>query len=110
MIKVKHEIMKDGLVAAGSTQVDMTPIIPIGKIILLKRFGGCSGITAGFCAVQFGDSVGGWTTIRALTDTYEFPIGTEFIGNGVKRFRIIRQNDSTAAKYMSAYLEALVLN
>ena len=110
MIKVRHEIMKDGSVAAGNTQVDMTPIIPVGKRILLKRFGGCSGVTAGFCGVQFGDSVGGWTTIRSLTNTYEFPIGTEFIGDGVKRFRIVRQNDSTTAKYMAAWLEALILN
>ena len=110
MIKLQHNIMKDGIVNAAITQTDLTPIIPIGKKVLLKRFGGCAGENAGFCAIQFGDNAGGWITIRALTGTYEFLVGTEFIGDGVKRFRIIRQNDSTAAKYMSAYLEALVLN
>jgi hypothetical protein len=103
-------VIQDGTVAASTSTPTLSAIVPNGKRVLLQRFGGCSGVTAGFCAIQWGDAAGGWTTIRAISGTAEFIINQEFTGNGVKRFRTVRQNDTTTAKYMAAWAEALVMN
>lgn len=108
--KLRFDVIEDGSVLSLSNTVKTSAIVTNGKRMLLQKFGGCSGLTAGFCGVQWGDAAGGWVMIRALSGTYEFIVNQEFIGNGVKRFRIIRQNDSTATKYMAAWAEALLLN
>ena len=109
-LKTRVDIMEDGTVNAGAVVVKNSAIPPNGKRVLLQKFGGCSGVTAGFCAIQWGDAGGGWTTIRAISGTAEFIINQEFTGDGTKRFRIARQNDGTPAKYMAAWAEALVMN
>jgi len=109
-VKTRVDVIEDGSVAASSVVVKLSAIVPTGKRVLLQKFGGCSGATAGFCAIQWGDAAGGWTTVRAISGTCEFIINREFIGDGVKRFRTVRQNDTTTAKYMAAWAEALVMN
>lgn len=111
--KTKHSLMYDSSIAAGVTDVQTTPSIPVGKKVRLQSFGGFDpsigdGIDS-MIAIQWGAGTT-WQTIRAGGKVFEFQIGRDFLGDGAKRFRLVRQNKSASAKIIVAWLEALVMD
>ena len=105
-------ITKSETYAVGPTNVD-SPIVASGKRVLLKKFG-CLDPNIGdnidsVVVLQWGKT-GDWTTIRACTKIYEFNIKRdEFIGDGVKKFRLKVINNSAVPKTIGFWIEALIL-
>jgi len=108
--KTKHYLIFDNSIPSG-TDVNTTPIIPDGKIVKLQRFGGFDpaigdGIDS-IIALQWGGG-GSWTTVMASGKAFDFNLSRDFVGDGAKRFRLVRQNKSSSDKIIVAWLEALV--
>lgn len=97
----------DASVAPGGTDLFLSPVIPNGKTVMLKVFGG--GVPIGnngsFVALQWGAGAD-WATVRAISHNAEFNIMRAFEGDGAKRFRIVRKNEHTAAQVIFAWVEA----
>lgn len=108
--KTKHYLMYDNEVPVGTT-VDMTPVIPSGKVVTIKKFGGFDPAVGdnkdSIIALQWGSGTT-WTTIKAGGKCFEFDMQRDFIGDGSKRFRLVRVNRSAQIKIIVAWLEALV--
>ena len=99
----------DASVAAGATDTQTSAIVPTGKAVEIKVFGGS--VPDGFNAVvalQWGSAGGGFTTIRAVQREIEFANLGQFVGDGIKRFRLVRINRSAAAAVLVGWLEAIV--
>jgi len=110
--KTDVHLIKQGNVTAGDEIIDTAPIIPIGKVIKLKKFGCLAPVlqatTWSYVVLQWGSS-GDWETIRACYGATEYMVMRDFTGDGAKQFRIIRRNKSTTvALDMAAWVEALV--
>lgn len=112
--KTFHNIFISNAVAAGETTNTDSAAIPNGQKCRLKLFGGYdpnsgSGAPDGFIYIQWG-TVGSFTTIRAGgAGFFNLDINQTFIGNGAKFFRVARtNNNTTGAKQMAAWIEALV--
>lgn len=106
----KYGIILDNSVGSTTTVTDLGPIIPNGKTVRLTSFGGYDPVGSdgigGIISLQWGSATN-WLTIRAGgfgTFDFEWEKGIEFIGDGAKRFRIVRQNRSSVAKVMVAWL------
>lgn len=112
MAKTKFDIVYDDSVPGGTTDIKMSAIIPSGRVIQLQSFGGCTpdigdGID-GQTALQWGSGTS-WQTIRAGTKSWDMLFKKDFLGDGSKRFRLVRKNNSTTSRPMVVWLEALVL-
>ena len=103
----------DSAVAGATTDTQLSAIVPTGQVVFLKSFGGSDVKNAGndpdsIIAIQWGSGVS-WTTIRAGSGQFfETTVGAEFVGDGVKRFRLVRQNRASAAHPIGAWVTAVV--
>lgn len=107
--KTRISLFFDTNVNANSTDLQLGAVVPNGRSVSIKRFGGSvpDGIN-GAVALQWG-SGGSFTTIRAIQREMEFKELGEFVGDGVKRFRLARINRQTlGAQAIVAWLEAVV--
>lgn len=107
--KTDFFMMKDSAVAASTIDVDQLPIIPNGISVNLMTFGGTvpKPDAGSYVAIQWGSGAA-WETIRAISGTFEFTIEKEFVGNGVKRFRVVRENKEVSAHRMFAWAEGFL--
>lgn len=108
--KKKHEIMLDNSVGASSSLIDLGEIIPSGAVARLSNFGGYDPIgsdgVGSIISLQWG-SGNSWLTIRVGglgSFDFNWEKGVDFIGDGTKRFRIVRQNRSSVAKVISVWM------
>lgn len=115
-LKTKYDLCFDSSIAAGATDIQSSAILPTGKTARLVCFGGYDPLIAdklsGFIALQWG-STGSWSTVRAGGDGFfnlEWPKGKDFIGDGSKRFRLVRQNKSSSDKIMVAWMYVLIVD
>lgn len=112
-MKTVYNIIKDDEVAGTSTDIAVSPAIPAGKRVRIRRFGGYDrpvgdGIGS-LIALQWG-SGGSFDTVRAFGNgSFEVSMDQDFEGDGSKLFRIVRINKSATSKEMVAWLDALVL-
>ena len=114
-LKTKYDLVYDDSIAASSTDIRTSPIVPDGRVVRVLNFGGYDprsgdGISS-FITLQFG-SGSDWQTIRAGGDGFfdiKWEKGKDFTGDGIKRFRLIRQNKSTSAKIIVAWFIALIV-
>jgi hypothetical protein len=108
--KTVHNEFFDDVIPPG-TKIDNTPVIPDGKVLTLREFGGTDpGIGDNIhseMALQWGSS-GSWVTVRAGTRHFHFDRPVQFVGDGVKRFRFIRINNSAVAKKIIVWSNALL--
>ena len=102
--------MFDNSISPGN-DVQETPVIPTGKIVTLKKFGGFDPRIGDYIdsiiALRWG-SGGSWTTIRAGGQMFDLDLSIDFVGDGAKKFQIVRQNKSVVSKVIIAWVEALV--
>jgi len=109
--KTFYKVFEDSSVGPLGTEIRTDPIVPNGKVILLRKIGGCDpGIGDNIDSlwiVQWG-SGGSWESVRVGSGCTEFQIETTFVGDGVKRFRFVRQNKSLVAKSIVLWAEALL--
>lgn len=115
--KTVINLIVENTVAQGATAISESAIVAAGKTVRLMRFGGyersMSANTTGIIALQWGQGAS-WETIRAGggSTPFDFVLNRTFIGDGSKKFRLVRQNrdpGGTAAKEMVAWIEAVVL-
>ena len=108
--KTRFTLFFDSVIAADSSDAQLTPVVPNGKKVRLLEIGWSASILDdSMVAVQWGNA-GNWTTIRSGYGTICLHLNKDFIGNGTKRFRIIRQNKhATEEKIVMAWLEAIAL-
>jgi hypothetical protein len=114
-VKQRIDLIVEDVVAQGATEINQSAIIPDGKILRLITFGGYERMvaaTSGIIALQFGSGAA-WQTIRVGGGgVFEFELNKNYFGDGVKRFRLVRQNKDpvgSVAKEMVAWVEAVVL-
>lgn len=76
---------------SGPTDDTFTDPVTDGKMGIVQTFGAALPGT-GLVELHWGDDIGGWVFIKAIAaTTYEFQkIYEEFIGDGVKMFRVRR--------------------
>lgn len=104
--------LEDTVPAQSQTET-LSPIVPRGGFAELKLFGGMDpkigdGIDS-IVALYWGDSEGGWETIRAVAGTtMEFQIDRTLTGDGVKRLRMVRYNRSLTNKILAGWIEAAI--
>lgn len=113
--RTRVQIKFDTTVAAGVTDTQLSAIVPSGEVWNLQRIifahaDSGNNISGGF-QVDWGDAGGGWEFLYGayLTgSTYEIIVGRDFVGDGTKRLRCIRQNldPAGAAKRMTLLIEA----
>ena len=108
MPRVLLDDYQDGSVAAGTTDLTTFPVVPTGKVWVLKRFGGAlrdKGVVALQLRTATGPDV--WATIRALTGpgSSEFTIDRSYTGDGVTRFRIARIEESGTDQDIVSWIE-----
>jgi hypothetical protein len=114
--KQQINIIVENTVAQGATVTNESAIIPNGKTIMVTKFGGyerVQSVSTGIIALQIGSGAA-WTTIRVGGGgaPFEFDLQRTFVGDGIKKFRIVRINKDPAAsspKEMAAWIEAVVL-
>jgi hypothetical protein len=112
-LKVVHDYYFDSSVAAGATDLQLSPVIAVGKTVKIINFGGfdpnIGDSKDGIIALQWGSGTT-WKTIRAGGGaTFDFKMDKDFVGDGVSRFRLARQNKSASAKPLIVWLYAVVL-
>lgn len=90
----------DDVVNANTTDLRLSPIVPNGQLVVVKRFGCAVRANPGdaLVAIQWG-SGGTFTTIRGLTGVFELTINRAFTGDGVKRFRLVRINKTALSAF-----------
>lgn len=96
--------------SAGQTAVDSSPVIPSGTTIRISKFGAGASASA-LVALQWG-SGSTWETIRAYGlngQSFGEAIDREFVGDGAKRLRVLRQNIWTGAAPVFVWVEAFQL-
>lgn len=116
-LKDKTDIVIESAVNAGITETQLAPIIPVGKTVRLMNFGGFDPITSdgvsGIISLQYGNATDGWKLIRCGGNGFfniQWEKGKDFIGDGTKRFRIVRQNKSSNIKNIAAWVIALKID
>ncbi len=112
--KTLIDLSADDTVSANTTDTLDGPVLASGDTARILRFGGAvaknDADNDNIFAVQWGDTGGGFKTIRAFPNFFDFELFKEFDGDGVKHFRLIRQNNNTGpAKQMVAWLEGVIL-
>jgi hypothetical protein len=101
-------------IAGNTTDVEnVGPVIPAGKRVRLITFGAADCGTdneASITALQWG-AAGAWETIRAFGLAHcsmEVRLDQDYIGDGTKRFRVVRKNQSSSSRIVLAWLEGFV--
>ena len=97
---------------APNTQVPQTigPIIPIGKVVRILKFGGSDGEESGspsYVYLQWG-SAGAFKNVRVFplrASSHTEVVMRDFVGDGVKRLRIVRENTSGVSRAIFAWIE-----
>ena len=97
--------------AAASTDQTNLPAIPSGVAVTVTKFGGADlnlgdGLSTGYL-LQWG-SGGAFTIVAAIAltgNTFEYEMNQQFLGDGVKFFRITRQNNSAHSKICPCWLK-----
>jgi hypothetical protein len=98
------------VVSAGATDIELSPAIPSGKKVYIGKFGcfcRCQPQDA-IVAIQWGDNTNGFTTLRAIGGVFELEVNRVFVGDGLKQFRLVRQNKGTVDFEIAAWFEAIV--
>lgn len=99
---------EDGTVSAGGTEVWTGPVIPTGERWHLAKFGGAA-VDSALIALQERISTGPdvWRTLRAVMPRGqgEFNVNRDYIGDGVARLRVVRQEKSGTAQAIVFWLE-----
>jgi hypothetical protein len=100
----------DSSVNAGVTDIIATQIIPAGRSVKLRTFGGCipNNPDGSFIALQWG-SGSSWATIRVIVQEQEFSLMKEFIGDNNKLFRVVRYNGGSSPKKIVAWYNAIIV-
>jgi hypothetical protein len=100
------DICLDSAVDASKTAETLSAAIPNGKKVTVSEFGG-SCLGNDYIMLQWG-SAGAFTTIRSSYGNFKFSWKKSFVGDGQKRFRILRVNtDTESARRIFAYLSAI---
>ena len=110
-LKTRLNLLLDSSIAAGATDNQPGAIVPVGKVVTLKRFGASLQDGAnGSASIQWGAAGPGqtWTTLRTIQREHEFSDLGEFTGDGVKRFRLVRVNRAATATVIVAWMDAIV--
>lgn len=98
----------DSSVAGGGQDVWLAPDIPSGETWHVVVFGACAHLSA-FVALQVRTAVGPdvWKTIRAVSGPgqHEYAVDKDFVGDGITRLRVVRQEKSGTAQPIAAWLE-----
>ena len=98
----------DDSVAANSTDIWAAPDIPTDEVWHFTKFGG-SALEKAVIALQIRTATGPdvWTTLRAVIGPgqFEFSINRDYVGDGVVKFRIVRQEKSGSAQGIIAWAE-----
>ncbi len=101
----------DGAVAASGQDLQELPVIPIGEVWRITRFGGSEVGTgdgkASVIALQLWDGTV-WQTVRGFgvaSAVAEVELARDVLGDGTRKLRVVRQNKSAAAKQIIAWLE-----
>jgi len=110
--KTEHNLFFNDVIGSGDTDLKLSPIIPNGKRVTLKVFGGCTpqinNDDTPIIVVQWGSGTT-WQSIRAGCKMFNFELNRDFLGDGVKRFRLIRENGHvTGSNIIIAWLDLLV--
>lgn len=114
MKKQKYDLMSDIIVQQKKSYIQLMTPVPNGKTARLTSFGGYDPAdnSGSIIALQWG-SADTWITIRAGGSGFFdclFGAGKDFIGDGAKCFRIVRQNKSSNDKPMIAWMGALIID
>lgn len=114
-LKESYDFVIESSVAAGSTDMQNGPVIPNGKTARILNFGGFDPLTNdqvhSIIVLQWGSGTS-WKTVRAGGGgifNFEFLKGKDYIGDGTKYFRLVRQNKSSVAKNLILWLQAVIL-
>lgn len=100
----------DNVIAVGSTDVKLTPVIANGVNVRIQVFGGSDlGQAGNYYALQWG-SGSSWQTIRAAGGTIEINLSRSFKGDGVKMFRLIRVNEQASPKRVVVWVQGYIEN
>jgi len=101
----------DGTVAANGQDVQELAVIPNGDLWRITRFGGSEVGTgdgkASVIALQVFDG-SAWQTIRGfgvVSTGVEVELARDIRGDGTKKLRVVRQNKSSIAKQILAWVE-----
>ncbi len=101
----------DGAVVASGQDVLELPVIPNGEVWRVTRFGGSEVGTgdgkASVIALQLWDGTA-WQTVRGFgvaSGVADVELARDIRGDGTRKLRVVRQNKSTAAKQIIAWLE-----
>jgi len=106
--KEKKELI-DSVPKSGGTAVWESDVIPTGKTFRLKVFG-CydppvGDGTGSIVHLEYGEGAT-WETIRVIGyGTHNHEVNQEYVGDGVKKFRITRTNNSSKDKIIYTWFE-----
>lgn len=105
--KKEYNILFSDEISPATFSINESPIIPSGVMATLRNFGVSipSNVIDGMAALEWGDTSGGWTTIRALAGTFEINMDRSFTGDGVKKFRLVRRHESANNKRIIAWAD-----
>ena len=95
-------------VAAGGNEIIESPVIPNGKVWVIKKFGGAipnlGDNYSGNVVLRFGTTI-----LRVLTlcgSSQEIQLNSEVTGNGSDKLNVVLQNPSTNAKDIVFWYDA----
>jgi hypothetical protein len=98
----------DDSVTGSGQDVWSAPDIPADEPWHLTKFGGTAGAAAVIgLQLRTGTSPDVWTMIRAGIGPgqFEFDVDRDYVGDGTKKFRVVRQEKSGSAQQIIAWLE-----
>lgn len=89
-----------------------SPVIPDGRVVTVKLFGGSVSDAGASAPCKFAllwGTAGSFTPVRGAMATMQWENLGDFVGDGSKHFRIVRENTQIAGdRPIMAWLEALV--
>lgn len=114
LAKTKMQMFSSDNMAAGAQDTDdESAVVPNGKVVVIKRFG-CIAIDAegdgkdAVIALQWG-TPGAYTTLIACTRIFDFSnLSINVTGDGLKKFRIYRKNNSAFTRTIGYWFDAAV--
>ena len=111
--KTVINILKEDNVTANTFHITESAVVPNGKTVKLRKFGGCIPAIGdgkeGIIALQWGNG-GTWETVEVGCHEFSRNIDKTFVGNGSKKFRLYRENFSSTDKKIIAWIDAIVVN
>jgi len=104
------ELAFDSTVAANTTDMQLSSIVPNGSQVILREFSG-SCTNGNWCGLQWGNG-SSWTTVRGSHGVFYFDFrNMTFTGDGVNRFRLLRANlDVINVQRIFVHLSAVIRN